>query len=91
MDAAGVGSVSRLHSLACITAHLGVKSRSEVVWMLLKDGRVFTPFVTDEFIWRSSLQRLEPFGKVVCLYECVKVLTQLRVGLVEVADTRSGL
>jgi len=53
--------------------------------MLVEDGRVFMPSVADVFIWSSPLQRLEPFGKVVCLYESVKVLTQLRVALVEVA------
>ena len=53
--------------------------------MLVKDVRVFTPLVADVFIGRSPLQRLESFGKVVCLYEGFKVLAQLRVRLVEVA------
>ena len=53
--------------------------------MVVKVVRVFTPFVADVFIWSAPLQRLEPFGKVVCLYESFKVLTQLRVALVKVA------
>ncbi len=52
---------------------------------MVKQGRVYTPFVADEFIWRSPLQRLEPFGKVVCLDAGFKVLTQQRVRLVEIA------
>ena len=36
------------------------------------------------------MQRLEPFGKVVCLYERFKMLTQPRVRLVEV-ETRGLL
>ena len=51
----------------------------------MKYVRIFTPFVADEFIRSSPLERLEPFGKVVRLYEGFKVLTQLCVGLVEVA------
>lgn len=51
----------------------------------MKVFRVFTPFVADVFIWRSPRQRLEPFGKVACLYEGFKALTQLQVRLVEVA------
>lgn len=60
-----------------------------MVRIIVKVFRVFPPAVADKLVGTSPLQCLEPYGKVVGLYEGFKVLAQLCVCLVEVAGSPS--
>ncbi len=56
--------------------------------MIVKVFLVLPPAVADKLVGTSPLQCLEPFAKIVGLYEGFKVLAQLCVSLVVVAIHR---
>lgn len=57
-------------------------------WFFVKSLRRFSPAITDEFVGTSSLQGLEPLGKIVGLQEYLQMLSQLIMAPVKVAMHR---
>ena len=54
----------------------------------MEQRRLFLPSVADELVGTSTLQSLKPLGEIVGIKKSLEVLSQLRMGLIEVSVHR---